>query len=210
MTLIVVRHGSAEGNREHRFIGWSDVGLNAVGWEQAHALAERLADVGVTRVVSSDLRRAVETATPLAERLALEIEPDPRLREVNNGEWTGLLPEEIAERWPSLWEAYVAGEDVPRPGGERWAQVRERVRAALADRLGEETVVAVTHGGPVILAAEWALGLTLPGNIFKGPLAAPANGSLTVVVSGPRLLSYADTGHVTSLALLDVPYAPVT
>lgn len=210
MPLVVIRHGTAEGNRHHRFIGWSPVRLDDDGHRQAEAVADRLQQAGVSRVVSSDLIRAVETARPLAERLGVELETDERLREVNNGDWTGMLPTEIADRWPELWEAYVSGEDVARPGGEQWADVRARIRTALTDLADEDTTTAVfTHGGPVLLAAEWALDAAFPGNIFRGPLAAPSNASITTIETGPRLLGYADVGHLWPLATLDVPYSPV-
>lgn len=210
MPLVVIRHGTAEGNRHHRFIGWSPVRLDPDGRRQAEAVADRLEAAGVERVVSSDLIRAVETAGPLAKRLGVDVETDPRLREVNNGEWTGLLPTEIAERWPDLWDGYINGEDVARPDGEQWADVRHRVRDALTELASAETLTAVfTHGGPVMLSAEWALGVSLPGNIFRGPLAAPGNASITTIEPGPRLLGYADVGHLSPLARYEVPYDPV-
>ena len=64
--LIVVRHGEAVGNREHRFIGQSDVPLTADGVMQVGHLTQRLSQIGITRVVSSDLQRAAHTVAPTA------------------------------------------------------------------------------------------------------------------------------------------------
>jgi broad specificity phosphatase PhoE len=207
--LAIVRHGQAEGNTSHRFIGWLDVPLDDLGVRQAATVARRLADAGIDRVLSSDILRARQTAEPLAAILGVDVEIDERLREIGNGEWTGLLPVEIAADWPDLWQSYVTGTDVPRPGGERWADVRRRVREALAEHSATGNRTAVfTHGGPVILAAEWALGITLPGNIFRGVLAVPTNTSITTIEDG-KLVSYGDAGHLGSLAQLDIPYEPV-
>ena len=96
--LLVIRHGHAQGNAEHRFIGQTDVPLDDLGRLQARALAGRLQRPPIDRIVSSDLSRAIDTITPLAQALDLPIERDPRLREISNGEWSGLLPEEISAR----------------------------------------------------------------------------------------------------------------
>jgi glucosyl-3-phosphoglycerate phosphatase len=207
--LVVVRHGQAEGNTSHRFIGWQEVPLDELGVRQATLVAERLAAAGVERVVSSDLLRARQTAEPLAALLGVEIHLERRMREIGNGEWTGLLPTEIASGWPEMWDQYVNGVDVPRPGGERWSDVRHRVREAMTELAADPTPTAVfTHGGPVILTAEWALDIMLPGNIFRGVLAVPANTSITSIEGG-KLVSYADAGHLGSLTHLDIPYEPV-
>ena len=125
-TLVVVRHGEAEGNHSHRFIGQSQMKLTEEGHRQAEVLAARLSSLPVTRLVSSDLVRCIATLEPLARVAGLPVETDPGLREIDNGEWTGLLPEEIRQGWPEMWSQYVAGGDVPRPGGERWIDVAGR------------------------------------------------------------------------------------
>ncbi|MFO7547883.1 MAG: histidine phosphatase family protein [Acidimicrobiia bacterium] len=210
--LLVVRHGQAAGNRSHRFIGQSDVDLDDEGREQARLVSERLARAGVARIVSSDLRRCLDTVAPLAESTGVAIEPEPRLREVANGEWTGRLPEEIAAGWPELWRRYRSGEDVPRPGGERWADVRSRVTGTLVELAEDEAVIVVaTHGGPALLAVEWATGVRLPGNVFRGALGAIANASVTTIDPGaPRLIGFNDVGHLgRTITAAEVPYAAV-
>lgn len=152
----------------------------------------------------------MQTAEPLARTLDLTPHPEPRLREINNGAWTGFSPEEVASRWPELWQRYVAGEDVPRPEGERWADVRSRVVGALEDYLAEDgTTVIFTHGGPVVISAAWASGLTIEGNVFKGPIGAAENTSFCTIVSGPKLVGYNDVGHLRAIADSETPYAPV-
>ena len=209
--VLVVRHGHAAGNAEHRFIGQSDVPLDEKGHAQAQALCDRLAGHALSRIVSSDLRRAVDTVTPLAARLGLPIEVDPRLREINNGEWTGLLPEEIANRWPELWNDYITGADVERPGGETWGLVRERVVAAVTDIATANAVALIcTHGGPALNLARWALGIPPGGNVFRGPLGAVMNAAITTIdTDGPRLLSFNDAGHLQELPELRYGYEGV-
>jgi broad specificity phosphatase PhoE len=203
--FLVIRHGHAEGNAEHRFIGQSDVPLDELGHAQARALTARLQASPIDRIVSSDLRRAIDTITPLAEAIGLPVQHDDRLREINNGEWSGLLPTEIAARWPELWNAYRSGEDVLRPGGEQWSAVRERaVTAAREHATSGEVVVLCTHGGPALNLALWATGFPAGGNIFMSKLGALGNTSITTIeVDGDsehrvRLAGFNDIGHLSS------------
>lgn len=209
-TLVIVRHGEAEGNQDHRFIGQSQSRLTDTGRHQARAVAYRLERQHVTRIVASDLMRCVETVAPLAEDIGLEVEADSRLREIDNGEWTGLLPEEIADRWPDLWADYVGGGDVQRPGGERWADVASRVVPVAEGLIAEEGVIVVsTHSGPSLILTLWASGSRVNGNVFRGRLGALHNGSLTVIGEGPRLISFNDVGHLAALPDQRLPFAPL-
>ncbi len=199
--LLIVRHAEAQGNREHRFIGQSDVPLTDNGRAQTVALTRRLSSVGINRIVSSDLQRATDTIAPIAEKLGIAIEPEPRLREIANGEWADLVAAEVEARWPDLWARYRAGEDVDRPGGENWTDVQVRAVEALEDIInacGDDDVVLVgTHAGPAIGILRWAIGLEPRGNVFSGPFGALHNSSIsTITVPGPRLHTVNDTGHL--------------
>lgn len=197
--LLIIRHGQAEGNHEHRFIGQSDVPLSSLGRDQAAAVGLHLAGLGVDRVVSSDLSRAVDTARPLADRLGLPVEIDPRLREILNGDWAMHLPGEVQAGWPELWDRYRAGEDVPRPNGESWADVGVRVREVLEElsRSTARVTAVFAHGGPTLWAAYWALGVELEVSLFHGPLHPASNASITSIsLPGPKLRAYNETGHL--------------
>ena len=160
-----------------------------------------MASLSITRIVSSDLRRSLDTAAPLAQLLDVSVEHDPRLREISNGEWTGLLPSEIEEGWPDLFARYRAGEDVPRPGGEQWAEVAARAVESieeLADNAADGDVVAVfTHAGVGLALVNWAAGLDTATNFFRGPFGPLANGSITTLrTPGPRIVGVNDIGHL--------------
>ncbi|MDX1690619.1 MAG: histidine phosphatase family protein [Acidimicrobiia bacterium] len=201
VTLLLVRHAEAEGNAERRFIGQTDVPLTGHGHRQVERLTDRLAALPISRVVSSDLRRCRDTVGPTADRLGLDLETDRRLREIENGAWNGLLPEEIEAGWPDLFSRYRAGEDVYRPRGERWADVTERVSQALADIAGAgsdgDVVVVGTHAGPTLAALRWATGVPLDGNVFGGPFDGIGNASISALsFPGPRLARYNDAAHL--------------
>ena len=86
ITYLIVRHGEAIGNKEHQFIGQTDVELSELGDRQAGAVCARLVDANVTAIISSDLQRAVNTVQPLSDILGIPIEHVPDLREIANGE----------------------------------------------------------------------------------------------------------------------------
>jgi broad specificity phosphatase PhoE len=150
--ILLLRHGQSVWNAAGRWQGRADPPLSPLGREQAQVASEALEGGAV--IFSSDLVRARETAEILAGRHEVRI--DPRLRERDGGEWTGLTRPEIEERWPG----YLA--DGRRPDGfETDEEVIERAWAALT-RIVEEVpdgvVVVVSHGG-LIRALERHLGL---------------------------------------------------
>jgi alpha-ribazole phosphatase len=148
--LILVRHGETDWNVEGRWQGQADVPLNARGRQQAAQLAQSLADLGITAIVSSDLSRAAETARALARVTGLSIHFDPRLREIHQGEWEGQLISQIQARYSeALRQRNENPAAIAAPGGETAAQVLERVLAAVDEICQEypnETVAVVSHG----------------------------------------------------------------
>lgn len=201
VTLVLVRHGEAEGNTEHRFIGQTDVPLTVRGQSQVERLTRRLIDRPITRVVSSDLRRCRDTVGPTAEALGLELELEPRIREISNGEWNNLLAAEIQARWPTMFDDYARGVDVARPGGERWIDVSHRVIDALtdiaADATSGETILIGTHAGPTLAAVRWAAAIPVNGNVFRGPFGSVENTGISVIsFPGPRLAIFNDAAHL--------------
>jgi probable phosphoglycerate mutase len=150
--MLLVRHGQSEWNALGRWQGHADPPLSALGREQARAAASRVASLEPIEplevVVSSDLERARATATILSELLGVgPVRVEPRLRERDAGEWSGLTRVEIEERWPG----YLAERRRP-PGFEPDHLLLERTRAALDDLAADHPVGAalvVTHGGVV-------------------------------------------------------------
>ena len=146
-TLILVRHGETDWNRDGRFQGHADPPLNERGRRQAHALAEQFAREPIEAVYASDLVRAHETATIIAERLGLDVVVDPELRERDVGEWSGLTLAEIEERFPNQLDQWRSGHITV---GESRESLTDRaltaaLRIAAAHPDGE--VLLVAHGG---------------------------------------------------------------
>jgi 2,3-bisphosphoglycerate-dependent phosphoglycerate mutase len=162
--VLLIRHGETPWNRERRWQGHADVPLSPEGLEQAARLAAHLRTQGeaIVAVYSSDLRRALDTAIELARVLGVPLTTEHAWREIRVGRWTGLNREEIQQRFTEEWDRIVAGEDLPRGGGETFGEFSSRVIAALdslAARHRRETVAVVTHGGAIRALLLHALGL---------------------------------------------------
>jgi broad specificity phosphatase PhoE len=154
-TLYLVRHGETLWNVEGRYQGQLDPPLNERGQAQARSTARELAALGVDAIYSSDLARAFETAQALAELTGLPVITDPRLREINQGEWQGILIGDIRSRWPeqiARWEQHP-WECCP-PGGERLDQIQARIMDSI-DEIARHhpggTVAIFTHKLPIAL-----------------------------------------------------------
>jgi probable phosphoglycerate mutase len=150
-TVLLARHGETDWNREHRWQGHADPPLNAEGYEQSRALAEALATTPPQAVYSSDLMRARATAEIVAARFGLEVNLDPRLREVDVGEWSGLTSAEVTARYPNGMTRHQEGATGWELGESYPAMTKRVLEAvhAIAQAHPGERVVVVTHGGPM-------------------------------------------------------------
>ncbi len=162
--VLLLRHGQTSWNADGRFQGQTDIDLDDVGRLQAERAAGELARLSPSAIVSSDLRRARDTAWPLAQLTGLPVVTDVRLREVYAGQWQGMLSADIEDAFPELRAAWRAGEDV-RPGGdgelrvEVGARVAEAVREHLAGLPDDGLLVVVTHGGSIATGVQTLLGV---------------------------------------------------
>jgi broad specificity phosphatase PhoE len=149
MNLILVRHGETDWNRTGRCQGISDVVLNDNGRKQALELGLCLKGEKISAVYSSDLARAMSTAEEIARHHGLTVEIDSDLREMDQGDFEGLLFTEIRERYSDIMSEWRDNPETLRiPSGETLAEVRERALRAfekLRGRHDGETVVAVSH-----------------------------------------------------------------
>ena len=200
MNLLLIRHGQTNWNLEQRFQGQSDIPLNETGRRQAQALAERLAAETFDAVYSSDLQRATETAKIIC---ASQIHSDPRLREVNFGDWEGLTYDEIKVKYPetlAAWESDIF-KNAP-PSGETLEQLAIRVQSML-DELREkhedQNILIVAHGG--VLQTLICLALKLPSTMYwQFHLSTASLSELAFYPAGAILNSLNDTSHLPKAA----------
>ena len=194
-TLVVVRHGETLWNRENRVQGWAPVALTETGRRQADSLAAAVADqYAVDRLVSSDLRRTLETARPVGRAVDCEPTPDRRWRERDFGVLQGLSYGELFLGYPefTLTEVgYTAAEARPE-GGESLIEQRNRILDAsttlIDDMDSEETVVVVTHGGPLYLLLGWIKDVDIVATIMEQEQANCAINEIEVDTEGEGLI----------------------
>ena len=154
MICMLARHGKDD---ESVRGGWSQHSLSEEGMRQARELAGRLLtqknSYSLSRIYSSDLVRAAQTAQIVGDRLGLAVTLLPDFREVNNGLLAGMKNDLAEDRFPGLywnqlaWEqTYPEGES-PKAFYERIADAWERFSCELVS--GKENVFLVTHGGVI-------------------------------------------------------------
>lgn len=165
--FILIRHGSHDRLGSVLCGRMAGVTLSAQGRAEADLLADRLSGQRLTAVLSSPLERAVETATPIAERQGLPLTIEAALNELDLGAWSGKRFEELHgdPAW-DLWNR-ARSHGRPTPGGtpgESMAEAQTRI-AALLDRLRRAnpggTLALVSHGDIIKAALAHALGLPL-------------------------------------------------
>lgn len=151
--VYIVRHGQTEWNAIGRWQGFAPVPLNDEGHTQAKKLGAYLRTCPIGDVYSSDLPRALQTASYVTAPLGLTPRPDPRLREIHLGRFQGLSKEEINARYPGQLEAMHADYmDYLLPDGESRRQLQARAYAAWREIVEQGTgpeVVIVSHGGTI-------------------------------------------------------------
>lgn len=158
--IVLVRHGETEANASGLLLGRADPTLSPTGREQAAAVAEQLRrEDPPSAIVSSPLRRAVETAGCIAEAFDQPVEIDDAFVEMDYGEWD---QRPLADVPRDVWTTWHSDIDFAPPAGESLREVQARVGARMAEliaRAGTEAIVVVSHVSPIKAAALWALGL---------------------------------------------------
>lgn len=152
--LVLWRHGETDYNAAGRMQGHLDSALTQVGWNQARFAVPALARFEPDLVIASDLRRATDTATVLAESIGVPLRIDKRLRETHLGEWQGMTGAEVDERSPGERERWRLDSTWAPPGGESRVDVADRAVEVVTDLLRaeepSETVLLAAHGGLIV------------------------------------------------------------
>ncbi len=196
---LLLRHGQTPMSVQKRYAGRTDAPLTDTGVRQAVAAAKRLAPSGIDAIVASPLRRTVRTAEEVAAVTGIPVLTDDGFRETDFGAWEGLTFAEVRERWPSEMTAWLADPSVAPPGGESFAQVSERVTAALHRVLSaraRQTVLIVSHVTPIKTLVAAAL-LAPPAALYRMHLDVAALCRVDWFADGPAVLrSFNDTAHL--------------
>jgi probable phosphomutase (TIGR03848 family) len=163
-TVVLVRHGLTKMTGPV-LAGWTpDLHLDDRGTKQAAELADRLAAVPLTAIVSSPLDRCLDTVAPVLASRELELQVDDRLGECQYGDWTGKALKDLAKE--PMWKVVQNHPSAAVfPGGEALRDTQNRAVAAVRDwnaRLGPDaTWLACSHGDVIKAITADALGLHL-------------------------------------------------
>lgn len=197
--VVIIRHGQSQGNAEGRFGGHTDTPLSARGHKQAAATARALGAEKFSAIYTSDLPRAIETATPLADFTAAPLITTDALRERSVGVMEGLTFEEAAEQHPEQYQALLRRDfDHVLLGGESYRQTLDR-----ASRLLDEAVEQ-HKGGRIALFAHTGTICILILHIM-GALDAPELKPVWIATAncGISRFELRDDGFVRVLVLND-------
>jgi alpha-ribazole phosphatase/probable phosphoglycerate mutase len=171
-TLYLIRHGQTVGGEEKRYKGHMDVPLSERGAEQMEGVSEYIVQAGsaLNAVYCSDLSRSVKSAGIVARPHSLRPILIPSLRERNFGAWEGMSFEEIQERYPEEFKAWIENPLLFSPvRGESTVEVRERVVKAFHEIIENhhgEHIAIVAHGGTNRVILCHVTGIPLE-NIFR-------------------------------------------
>ncbi|MEA1867078.1 MAG: histidine phosphatase family protein [Thermodesulfobacteriota bacterium] len=202
--IILLRHGEVE-NPGSVFYGQQNVSLSDSGRKQSLALADRLKDIPLSMVFSSDLSRCLFLAEAIAGERGLAVEARSELREVDFGRWAGLSWEAVEARYPgALSERMGKLESYRPPQGENLVEVALRVWRVIDEVLKkckEEAVAIVSHGGVNRVLIARATGFPLK-NIFSLEQDFACVNVLDFYPDGPvtlRLLNWSADKGITSV-----------
>lgn len=155
--FYLFRHGETDWNVVRRCQGHTDIPLNENGLKQVEELAQKMQDVPLEIIFSSDLMRAAHTGNRVAQELNVPIHFDSRLREMSYGEAEGLIYHDAISKfgneiWMKLSSFKREFDHVGFPGGETRKESRERFLALLEEiiqQTGHQHIGISTHGGAI-------------------------------------------------------------
>jgi probable phosphoglycerate mutase len=182
--VVLWRHGQTDWNLANRFQGHSDIPLNETGIDQARKAAPLLYGLRPSKIISSDLIRAKQTAQELANISRLPIHIDSGLRETNGGKWEGRTGAENRSDDYEKFVNWLDGNDEPAGDfGERRSEIALRAVTAIENALEKEieTLVVVTHGGTARIIIGKMLGLPMTQWASIGGL---SNASWSILENG--------------------------
>lgn len=202
MLLYCVRHAESCYNAEGRIQGQSDVSLSKLGHRQSEAVAAALGGLSIGAVYASPLRRALQTAQPVAAALKLEIQADPRLMEIHAGLFQGKAREELDQLHPQEFARWKSGDpEFTIPGGESRRDLARRGREAFDEigRSGHEQAVVVAHGG--LLSAVLKALLEIPATRHPFAFHNASISRIELADNQVKLLSLNQVDHLRDVGL---------
>jgi alpha-ribazole phosphatase len=165
LRLYLIRHGEIDPAATGKLIGHTDVALSERGVEKARRLAEKLANVRLDAIYSSDLRRAYQTAEIIAERNQVRAQPSAAWREINMGMWEGRTLAALNDEAPEQVSALLCDPaSFEYPGGESFAAFTKRIQVAL------DQLLQTNPGGEIALVVHGGVCRAIIGGVLEIPM----------------------------------------
>lgn len=180
-SIIFLRHGQAKNNTERVLAGRTPgVPLTDDGIDQAKTAAEFVEKMNVTKIYTSPIERALQTAEIVGNHNAIDVVSDERLIELDMGKFTGMKYDEIFSKHGNVFLKFYSGDlELAHNGVETFAEVKSRVLDIIDHVVGQhkdENVLLVTHMDPIKAVLSSVMDLK-PQSLFE---LIVANASLTV------------------------------
>lgn len=174
--VFIARHGETTWNVSGRYQGRLESELSRKGFAQAEALARTMCALDVGSVLSSPLRRCVQTAAPTARVIGKEVEEEPLLLEIAHGLWEGRYRDELAQNDPERYRQWRQEPHVVSfENGESVVDVLRRWERFVHDFAPTSNTLIVTHDAVIRVALIERLGRDLShfweGRVLNGAYA---------------------------------------
>lgn len=209
--IIIIRHGQSLGNLNRIFLGHTDLDLSDLGYRQANATAEHLKDEKIDKIYSSDLIRAMNTASPHGKIHNLEVISDKDLREAYVGEWENMNVDDIIEKWGrevfvDQWKNNFGCFSFP--GGESTRAAGDRFFTRLVQLCSEnegKTILISSHAA--IIRSFWAIISGIPAEEVSEKIPFPTNASYSICYYQNGQISpysYSNDDHLSDVGITKV------
>ncbi len=205
--VILIRHGQSQGNAEGRFGGHTATPLSPLGQKQAAATAGALVSEKLTAIYASDLRRAIETATPLARLSGAPLITTEALRERSVGVMEGLTFAEAAAQHPEQYQALLRRDfEHVLLGGESYRQMLDRAAGKLDAAIEKHRggrIALFTHTGTICILILHLMGALNAPDLKPVWIATQNCGFARFDLRADgfvRVLAINDTRHLTGLS----------
>lgn len=194
--LYLIRHAESEANKQRILASRRPFPLTEAGKADADLIARELKEtVGLDRIISSPLVRAVETAQSFADQYNLPIEKEERIVEQELGIYSGMSYDEVKEEELYETDALKRWDWIPEGGGESYSMIADRILSffhSLEKDNSGETILIVTHAVSFRL-----IRAVLENKLPSYPKDFPNNGEIWKV----DFTSVGDFHHIESLFL---------
>ena len=201
LTLYLLRHGQTEYSRKNAFCGSVDPELTEDGIEMAQTFAVAYQSLEWQAIYASPMQRAIATATPLAEKLGIELELRDGLKEINYGKWEGQTVPTVSSEYHDDYIRWTADPAwYPPTGGELAVAIASRALVVIEEikqRYSSGNILIVSHKATIRIILCSLLGVDVGRFRFRFGCPVGSVSKVEFGAHGPLLHSLSDRTHLS-------------